>query len=1149
MLHNTGTSPSYRTRDVQPQLSQSGDCQLGLSAYDAHDPFIESLGADDPPPPRPPGVAGLVASNLRRTAVHYAANRRNLVALIVVCGLLVWDPFDLHTDILIPAAIVTFIVIELLRSESEHSLWTRLSYRLSMYTDERNLVKDVFVVDLIRRQFADLVIRKRKVSTNHTHGAAAAARTEAIDLMELTAFTSGLKPYMFQTSRTDQRIEREGIRTFVSPKDVMQTPQLDELHKDSFMTLVDTAAHLDMHKFLNRYVHPTLVYDAVPHDVGGHSNGQFWYFDSESVLHTHVSGGASMRQKIHKYGTDHLAVYSRLLFGLGPVNHLVTYAVERRNVGKHRDVTLLVPTGHWKGLAAFLEHRKQDEFVTPLSVTDGRFTVMHVNDKGTPYVSIGLTGSPFSVRVDSKSHAAASCRIHDAKSRVPLSVASIKGYGITESQAAQLVTSYFGQKQFGKPLAEPDTCIVPPVTRTYQPVEGYDPDVKFRPTQIMRPLLDAAIAPDASRNNEEEAVRSRVTSIANEVTHDPIIARYASEFATHILRDFPGHVFRVDLDEVELSQNRPSQRVLFDRGAQGEFDDPVTRSFPKNEAYDPPKPVRIISTVPPEIKITYSQFTKGLSNKLKPFKWYAFGQVPREIASQVASVCSGAISGVLLTDYSRMDGRVNAFSRLIVQIVMLTLLDPTERTEYTTLCLTQCNRKAQTRLGVKYDTGSSRLSGSPETSLDNTALNAIIIYAAFRISGLDPAAAWHALNEGAMCGGDDGLTADLDPDTFIATALRFGQVVTHDYVVRGTMGINFLARMYGPDVWYGDNNSMCSPMRTFGKFHLSATYQVGESAEAKAIEKLYALSLSDSQTPVVKQLTNLYIDPHAPRRTGLELARSSDRWHSQWEGFDQFPNDDMGSGWMEEVVREDLGVYFDLDLFFAYVDEWTAVPRRLPALTKLPKFGIIKEHSIVGMVVDGTYPTEKAVVVGSASRKDRQAQNKREGTPRTYKFWGGSTSGRFQPKNVTPCSSSVYLVDNAWKNPAQFTDAVTRAQEAGHGPIGVHAKLHMTDRNGPLADASKIYQEVVGQFVVVPQTAALMAEYEKTRPRPKKSGNSRSQRRIAARAKAKTQARVTSVDGRKTPSPIVTLASTTEESDSELKDNRRLNSRSQSISH
>jgi hypothetical protein len=175
---------------------------------------------------------------------------------------------------------------------------------------------------------------------------------------------------------------------------------------------------------------------------------------------------------------------------------------------------------------------------------------------------------------------------------------------------------------------------------------------------------------------------------------------------------------------------------------------------------------------------------------------------------------------------------------------------------------------------------------------------------------LTPSAAWKRLG---IYGGDDGLTANIAPDIYQKAASQMGLVLDTEVIRKGKMGISFLARSYGPAVWYGDVNSTCDLPRQLTKFHTTTTLPEGVTAKEKLLEKVRSFHMTDANTPILGEFVS-----RAMRLAGTivmtEKTRLMRAWNSDLDKEVQYPNVD--TGWMEDYARNALAPFgFDFDLF------------------------------------------------------------------------------------------------------------------------------------------------------------------------------------------------------------------------------------------
>jgi len=341
--------------------------------------------------------------------------------------------------------------------------------------------------------------------------------------------------------------------------------------------------------------------------------------------------------------------------------------------------------------------------------------------------------------------------------------------------------------------------------------------------------------------------------------------------------------------------------------------------------------MRNISTINGVDKRDYSTFVYALNDYIKKFEWYAFGKTPLAQANRVAEIASKA-KELIGTDFSRMDGRIGPVPRHLEHLIMMKLFHVEYHEQLHSLMRSQVNLKGYTKNGVEYMSGDGRLSGSPETSAFNTIVNAFVAYCALRMTRdkttnkfLGTKEAWGKLG---IYGGDDGLSADISEKVYTAAAKAVGQVLTCEVTPRGETGVKFLARLYGPEVWHGNNSSMCDLPRTMSKFHTTVHLPESISAEDKLIDKAYALSLSDGNTPLVGNYVKAVLR-HKPRK--FKFQNYSRKWMVEQDVDQQYPNEP--GDWMEDIARDALP-----EFSYGQFNDWVNGCSTLSDLMQCPGF-------------------------------------------------------------------------------------------------------------------------------------------------------------------------------------------------------------------
>lgn len=766
----------------------------------------------------------------------------------------------------------------------------------------------------MRNHFSDMPFTAVSNPQNHSHPIAAADRNRAGNFADRFSAKVGLDSYFIQQSRSDERAHRSGNRVFYWTKDMNVQPKPFRLPSNPLMVLVDVDQYIDMPEFLVSNYHPTLIYTFQPSAVSRISSNYNFTFVDENTVKYRVTGGGGFTHQVWNYSTDHIYACKKFC---GIPYSAAAYGVDRRYSSEDHELILLTPVAKWTGISAILAWNwLYGRGLERLVVNDRGFNRLYVSSLEDLVVSTGRIGgyacANVSADIDDTISSIARTGKHD------ISLPTVLGFVEGDKVAAAALLEYHLDKNIGTKVST--VCPVEQAVRRYQfnPYH-FENDAKPSLVAFMNPLVNGAFAPDMTRGNEEQMIKGRIDSVkSTNIQVGTYLSKIMLEFAELIIPDNLKHTFDpVDYNTVLTKQNRPTQRrILHDTEAM----DPlrVIKSFAKKEAYANVKDPRIISTINGVDKREYSMYMYAMSLLFKEKKWYAFSKVPWEIARRVADVCSGA-SMVANTDYSRFDGHGSNVMRELEQIVMMRAFRIQYHEQLLQLHRSQFGLKAVATYGTWYETGFSRASGSPETSLFNTVVNAFIAYLALRstkVQGvyLDPVEAYARLG---IYGGDDGLTADIEPPIYRRAAASVGQDLTIEPVLSGESGVKFLARIYSPNVWYGDINSCCDIPRTLAKLHVTVRLAVNVSPAEKLVEKARCLALSDLNTPVVGDFAaavmRVHIVPIEPNEKTIQMRT----WLSRFDAESQYPNDDPA--WMLEYFYKVMPD-FDYKKFLAWIE-------------------------------------------------------------------------------------------------------------------------------------------------------------------------------------------------------------------------------------
>lgn len=767
----------------------------------------------------------------------------------------------------------------------------------------------------IRQQFANTPVVRSHVKTNngHPHPRSARDRNDANNTMRVFADYVGKRLFMVQESASDQKRGGDGIRTYHWARDLSLEANLSFVTDDHIIGMVDVDYYYDMPTLLSRCANIYMIATLQPTAVAHHGSEYSFRFNTREQVEYMVSGGAKYVHHVWDYSTDFLVAVSSSWCGL--IKHVAGYTVSRLRFDEHHCIILLVPSIQFISPLWDPTHALGGRRLATLAPVAGDFATMDVQLDNGLTRSIAKVGTWCSANVpvgDAEALAATS-RLNSSA----ITVAQVKTVLKSDDQTTcSILAEYFRQNK--STVTTPVVFAPPPAILHYQyGLEQYDPEAKTSLHSFMDPIIADVYAPMKTRGNDLAAVEGRVKSVAQEDKDiTATLLGYLDEFVALLVPEELVHkAHPVDLDYVYDKQARPTQRSLLDKieNLACDVSDDRVVTFQKAEAYSGPKEPRIITTIPTTNKLHYSSFTYAFAQHMRQQKWYAFGKNPKEISERVAEICHHSVSHVTKTDLHRMDGHINNVCRLTEQMAMLRFFAVTYHKQLRDLMATQKQRRAVTGFGVKYDTGNARLSGSPETADFNSLDNGLGSYMGLRRMGLSIEEAWKKLG---LFGGDDGLQGDIDPKLQTLAYADLGQVLEAEVVKRGDLGVEFLSRIYGPDVWFGEPNNMCDIKRQLTKFHTTVHLPSSISPMNKFATKLYSYYLTDRNTPIIGDLAtaavNLCCD-YIIHPDGNDVARRAlISYYANHPAQEQFIN--FRQDWMLDIVHRDLP-NFDLVTF------------------------------------------------------------------------------------------------------------------------------------------------------------------------------------------------------------------------------------------
>nr|QYF49955.1 MAG: hypothetical protein [Yunnan sediment noda-like virus 1] len=828
----------------------------------------------------------------------------------------------------------------------------------------------------IRSAFTELELSDLPVVAGHTHGKSAAARSSASAFIDVLGPAVGKRSVFLQGSSADAKKGRVYTRHYRWGKDLVVAPSQVDKGENDLTAMIDVDYYVDMPDHLSRNFRPLVLYTFQP-SRAGKSEGEYKYcFLADGRVRYTVSGGGEYCHEVWNWKGDSVSA-QRTVLGCIPITYSV-FSIERRNVDEDHQLVLLTPLMKFKGPFAWLAKRRaQSETLQRLNPVDGNFVRLRINGPDGMLVSTSRVGGYLSANVSvgmDEAIASASnttARITHGTVRAKMATTT-DGKG--DFTGSEILLEYHLR---GEPTS--DRIDLSSAVRSYQWVKNYQDYEPEKPAMqaFMKPLYDGAFVPDNCRNNDVRMVEERVLKQRHTPAKmSPFLNTVMMEFI-EIFKEHTGVLTPVDQEVVYEKQNKPSQRRILEEAQHG-MSEGKSSIFKKNEAYGSVTDPRAISQIEGKTKLEYSQITYALSAVMDKFRWYAFGRTPREIALIIAEICTAARSHLDSTDFERQDGKIDSLVRFFEKALMLAIFHPDYHIRMLQLMRDQTGLRAKTTFGVKYNTMDARASGSPETSLFNTILNAFIAFLGFRMTRvngrfLTAREAWSRLG---IYGGDDGATADQDRRAAEKAATMMGQVMTCERTLRGQLGVTFLARHYGPDVWYDAEtpaNSCCDIRRQLAKFHVTVHLSGKITPKIKLQEKAFAFYLCDRNTPVIGDFVKKALEHFPMKRQDYQNHLMI--WNSNIDESSHYPNE--YEGWMTDLLVKQIPE-FDYVGFWQWLDQTTpetifCPPRFAPPAPTNPKKGLV--------VVDGDFEGEvtksDASIVSTSDSIDRKKRRHR----------------------------------------------------------------------------------------------------------------------------------------------------------------------------
>jgi hypothetical protein len=779
----------------------------------------------------------------------------------------------------------------------------------------------------LRTQFRTIPLPADRAETNNPHDEAARPRAAANAFVEAYAHAIGRVPYFVSMSAADQKAGRLGSRGLWWVSDLKAKVRSDRVPDNALMVFVDVDYYVDMPSFLATNRHPVLIFTKTPTAVADTYNGTSFTFNQDNELVEDVPGGSGFKHRLWNYAGDAssemLSTNKWLPFPLAAS----AYLVERRGCGAHRSLILLTPIGRWRWYSAWLSSFLYGAHLHRLSVhehlqitgvdTDGRpfkrelhYSRLRVLSSEGDFTSTGRSGAHLCATVLTvvdnliaiKAQGESRMTTSTAFSALPGST-NATGAAAEKFRADAAVLAEYHNRKVNRP---PELVYyVEQGARRYNITKYHeDTDSKQSMFAFMKAIVPEGWAPDRCKGNDAAAVNGRVTDLQTD-NEEPLPAfelQCMREFVALTLGPRRHTGMPVAAEVVFERMPRPTQQaILREADVQGDVFEDRIKAFVKTEAMQKPGDPRLISTITAYSKYQMSRFTYAMSAELKErAKWYGVGKTPKETAERVVEVAMESEKNLGITDFRRFDGHVEEWSVELDRQFYTEYFMEVYRGEVEALLARQVGMHGTTKFGVGYEQENTRASGGPNTSDGNTRLNGYLAYRHYRYLRFPPAEAYARLG---IYVGDDGISRDVAEKAYKKVARIYNQDLDIEVVPRGALGVSFLARFYGPDVFFGDPNSMCDVRRQLSKLHLSGPLPASVTPLEKLLEKCRSFYLTDANTPVIGRYVTRVLAIHDAEvdlvdRYGLRS------YAANAELSEQYPNEYQE--WMDDVVARDL---------------------------------------------------------------------------------------------------------------------------------------------------------------------------------------------------------------------------------------------------
>nr|APG76320.1 hypothetical protein [Hubei noda-like virus 14] len=818
-----------------------------------------------------------------------------------------------------------------------YGYWARrfhVAFSVAIYTAFSRLVdRFCYRVNSGRRNHFNRSFKLSEFRTrwSHSHPTAAGRRTAADISINDYILKTGKVPYNISpASRNDD----DGYRSYYFSKDYVTRQRHDTLTGQHIIKMVDVDYYLsaDEFEYWLSAGNPVVMYTFCPLEAGGSVPDGSYTIDANNRVTLNVNGGGRYTHELWDWGMDHFTIETWAGVWIVFIDSIEAGSGWRiiqltPMVWVPAPLSWAVPR-YPMTRRAFSHQAGQTAWVS----------VTAQNSDGVQMFSLARAGTDYSLTIPLSCYQSLLSRHRYAKSNrnvgdimAHLDVFTRKGLTNCDSAiAAPMLYEYF---EADPPKLKVHLQTLGAFATHYQyqgPRELEVPRLYAR--DVGPKIIDAGYFPGISMNNEYLTIADRVRACRNTVVPPSCYSRYLNEFL-EMLVPVVGGLRPISVSDVMEEQDRPLQKIRNEQAKTWLYSlRKVVKAFQKRETCKLKAP-RNISTLSTDLNLKYSTYVRSFKQSyLTNLPWYVPGKSPSFIARAVCRIATTA-SHLLSSDFSNLDGSKSDFLRGVYRACLLrafgddpALVDLLGSTYYPT-CVT--------RHGILYDAGPSQLSGSADTTDNNTVAVAFWVYCGYRKWGISPGDSWSFLQDSLVCGDD--VLCCMPPECARTAAEELGLTLKVD-VVRPGEPLTFLGRVF-VDPWTTDN-SIQDPVRTLSKIHTSVADFRKVTPEAALRWKAAGYLVNDRFTPLISHychmvlrlqgLTEVPVLADAPEAVRVDLPWWAIR--SFEDGTGTWPHEKSERLW--SIVASKLGLTIGELAGYCEVLDNLTVMQELPVLRR-----------------------------------------------------------------------------------------------------------------------------------------------------------------------------------------------------------------------